>query len=389
LQPCGEIDYASRVGSGERRGRVLVVDDEDAVRRAFVRVLSSAGYEVSEASSVAEALRMLGTFAPDVVVSDITMPGADGTELLRILSAADLDLPVIFLTGAPSVETASRAVEYGAFRYLTKPIANDDLKAIVQEAFRTRLLAQARDALGGRAELEKQFRAALEGMWMATQPIVAVGSRETHGYELLMRSEEPSLPHPGAVIDAAEKLGAVHVLGRHTRKLVAAVIDAGPRDATYFVNVHPADLGDVDLFDVSAPLARHAHRVVLELTERATLEGVADLSGRLDMLRALRYRLAIDDLGAGYAGLSYFASLSPDMMKVDMSLVRGIDGDAVKQRVVLSLTTLGRELGIEVVAEGVETRRERDELVRLGCDYLQGFGLARPGRPFPTAVWDT
>ncbi len=368
-------------------GRVLVVDDEELVSTVLARVLKAAGYEVTTASSVAEALRKLGTAAPDVVVSDVSMPEADGTELLRILSAADLDLPVIFLTGTPSVESASRAVQYGAFRYLTKPIANEALKAVVREAMQVRRFTRARDGLGNRADLERSFRSAIRGMWMAVQPIVTTESKRVHGYEALLRSEEPALPHPGAVIDAAEKLGAVHVLGRHTRSLVADIIAEAPRDATFFVNIHPSDLADVDLFDVASPLARHAHRVVLELTERASLEGVSELAARLEMLRALRYRLAIDDLGAGYAGLSYFASLRPDFMKIDMSLVRDVDTDAVKRQVVLSLTTLSRSLGIDVVAEGVETKTERDELVRLGCNYLQGFHLARPGRPYPEVSW--
>jgi EAL domain-containing protein (putative c-di-GMP-specific phosphodiesterase class I) len=363
-------------------GRVLVVDDDDDVRSAMARVLRSVGHHVSEAASVKDALRGLGTSAPDVVVADVNMPEADGTELLRILSEAKLDLPVIFVTGWPSVETAARAVRYGAFRYLT-----NELRETVLEALQYSRISQLRHGPDGRAELGQQLQAALDSMWIAVQPIVDSTTRAVHGYEALLRSEEPSLPNPLAVIEAAEKLGSVHVLGRRVRRLVAEVIAAGPPSVTYFVNVHPADLADDDLFEADGPLAKYAHRVVLELTERATLEGIADVAKRLDVLRAQRYRIAIDDLGAGYAGLSYFATLQPDLMKLDMSLVRDVETDPVKRRVILSLVALSHSLGIEVVAEGVETVGERDELVRLGCTYLQGYGLARPGRPFPEVTW--
>jgi EAL domain-containing protein (putative c-di-GMP-specific phosphodiesterase class I) len=99
------------------------------------------------------------------------------------------------------------------------------------------------------------------------------------------------------------------------------------------------------------------------------------------------FRVAIDDLGAGYAGLTSFATLDPDFVKLDMSLVRDIHRNHTKERVVRSMAAVCRELGMLVVAEGVESPQERDLLVALGCDFLQGYLLAKPGRPFPTFAW--
>lgn len=366
---------------------ILIVDDDESVAHATARALASFGHQTITALSGEHALRVVCDREIDVVISDLEMPGIDGIELLRRLRARDLDLPVVFLTGVPSVDSAAKAVEYGAFRYLTKPVALDALGNAVHDAGRARALTRARDPLGIRAQLERSFRAALDGMWMAFQPILAADPRQTIGYEALLRSREPSLPHPGAVIDAAEKLGAIHVLGRTTRALTADAISRGTGTATYFVNVHPADLADADLFDPQAPLSRHARRVVIEITERSTLEGVGELGRRIADLRQMGFRIAVDDLGAGYAGLSYFAIVQPEVIKIDMSLVRGIDVDSVKQRVVLSMATLARSLGIEVVAEGIETTAERDSLVRLGCTHVQGFLFARPAPPFPGASW--
>jgi EAL domain-containing protein (putative c-di-GMP-specific phosphodiesterase class I) len=117
---------------------------------------------------------------------------------------------------------------------------------------------------------------------------------------------------------------------------------------------------------------------VLEITERQSVEGVAGLPERIKALRELGYRLAIDDLGAGYAGLTTFALLEPDVVKLDMALVRGCDHEPVKQQLIRSMASLCKELGALVVAEGVETEAERDTVVSLSCDLLQGFLLGRP-----------
>lgn len=366
--------------------RVLIVDDEPAVAAALARVVSGTGAEVSVLHDATAALRALETTEFDVIVSDLAMAGMSGTELLRAVRARDLDLPVIQITGAPSVESAATAVELGAFRYLTKPLSPDVLRKAVLEAAHLRSLSRAR---GGedRLRLDQSLRRALKTLRVAYQPIVSCATRETIGFEALMRSTEPALTTPAAVIDAAEKLGLLHTLGRRVRNIVAAQIEDAPRATAIFVNLHPSDLADPDLFDPASPLSRVARQVVLELTERASLEAVPDLELRFESLRALGYRLAVDDLGAGYAGLSYFARVQPEIVKVDMSLVRGVDADVVRQRVVHSLVSLATGLGMEVVAEGIETAAERDCVVRLGCTYVQGYALARPGPAFPSITW--
>lgn len=377
----------SRPTRVDMTGRLLVVDDEEVVRRALRRSLAAVGHTVRTASSPEEALEALERDSFDVVLTDVHMPTGTALDILKRVRARTPDVPVVFLTGRPSVDTAARALEHGAFRYLVKPVPTAALIEVVGEALRARSLARAADSMSERAELDRAFHGALETLWIAMQPIVSVEHRETVAYEALMRSKEPALPHPGAVLAAAEKLGRVHLLGRSIRARVARIIDQAEPGPMFYVNVHPADLADAEIFDPNAPLSIHARRVVLELTERASLEGIPELESRLASLRDLGFRIAVDDLGAGYAGLSYFASVRPDLIKIDMSLVRGIDRDPVKQRVVLALAGLGRSLGIEVVGEGVETKEERDALVELRCTHLQGYLFARPGPPFPTARW--
>jgi EAL domain-containing protein (putative c-di-GMP-specific phosphodiesterase class I) len=376
---------------------VLLVDDEPELLRGVCRGLKLQGYSVTEARNGEEAVQHLSRRPFDVVVSDIVMPGMGGIQLLKEIRQHDLHVPVVLMTGAPAVSTAVQALEYGAFHYLTKPVEAEALDQIVQKAVRMHRMArvkqQAAELLGhagalgaDRAGLEASFDRAMQSMWIAYHPIVDVRAQQIFGYEALLRSSEPSLPHPGAVIDAAMRLGRLEPLGRAIRELAAEPIPAGESFAL-FVNLHVTDLTDPALSDPESPLSKIAQRVVLEITERSSLDEVKDARRRVAALREMGFRIAVDDLGAGYAGLSSFTLLEPEIVKLDMSLVRDIHVTSTKQKVVRSMTALSKDMGMTVVAEGVETREERDCLVDLGCDLLQGFLFAKPGRAFPGVAW--
>jgi EAL domain-containing protein (putative c-di-GMP-specific phosphodiesterase class I)/CheY-like chemotaxis protein len=369
----------------------LVVDDEELSGRATVRTLLLRGFDVDYASRAADALEQLRAGTYDAVVSDMQMPDLDGIAFLRALRERRADVAVVILTAHPSVETAASTVEHGGFRYLTKPFDPYELSRAVEAAVaRTRgVRAERATPTPSRVEpgLAERFALSLNQMWMAFQPIVSSETREIIGFEALLRSREKSLPHPGAIIEAAEKLDAVRTLGRAVRACIAQTLAEKPGTAAIFVNLHAIDLLDESLYDERNPLLPFAHRIVLEITERASVDGFTNLAELVARLRKLRFRIAVDDLGAGYAGLAALATIQPDVVKFDMSLVRNIDADPVRQRIVLAIATLARELGMQVVAEGVETVAERDHLVALSCDFLQGFLLARPGPAFPTSVW--
>jgi EAL domain-containing protein (putative c-di-GMP-specific phosphodiesterase class I) len=242
---------------------------------------------------------------------------------------------------------------------------------------------------GDRASLEPTFDRALEQLWMAFQPIVNHRKQEIVGYEALLRSHHPLLGNPGALLGAAERLGRVSELGRLIRRQVVAAVQAAPVETLIFLNLHAADLNDEALFSKSTPLCACAPRIVLEITERSSLERVSDVQGRARALRALGYKLAIDDLGAGYAGLSSFSQLEPDIVKLDMSLVRDIDGSLRKQSIVRSmLEVCSKELGVTVICEGVETAAERDTLDRLGSETQQGYLFGRPSPQFAVPIWN-
>lgn len=231
--------------------------------------------------------------------------------------------------------------------------------------------------------LEEKLARCLAGLTMHFQPIVHAQTRARFGYEALMRSQDKSLPHPGAILDAAERLERITVLGRAVRAQVAKVLAAAPAErGLVFVNLHVLDLFDKQLTSPFAPLSKVASRIVLEITERNSLEGQADLRFRVAELRELGFRIAIDDLGGGHARMGTFSPLDTDFVKLDMSLVRDVDKHPMKQRLIRSVTELCRGQGTMVIGEGVETESEARTLIDLGCDLLQGYLIARPAPPF-------
>jgi EAL domain-containing protein (putative c-di-GMP-specific phosphodiesterase class I) len=384
--------------AGATRPRLLLVDDDELLLRSYTRMLGADGYEVDVRLDGEAAIEAVKGNRYDVVLSDIDMPRMGGVALLERIRAYDLDVPVILITGNPSLETAIAAIEHGALRYVPKPIEASRLRTVTADAVRLHRLARAkRQALdlageadrlvGDRAGLVTSFGSALDTLWMAYQPIVSWSRREVFGYEALLRSREPALPHPGAILDAAERLDRLHDLGRIIRSRAAEPDAARPEGSMLFVNLHTQDLLDEDLFDAARPLARIADHVVLEITERASLHHVRDVQARVARLRDMGFRIAIDDLGAGYAGLTSFAQLEPEVVKLDMSLVRNAHQQPTKLTLVRTMVSMCRELGMQVVAEGIETAEERDALVWAGCDLLQGYLFAKPGSAYPPAAF--
>jgi EAL domain-containing protein (putative c-di-GMP-specific phosphodiesterase class I) len=189
------------------------------------------------------------------------------------------------------------------------------------------------------------------------------------------------------VLDAAERLEKVTQLGRTLRGLTAKVITDAPIErGLFFVNLHLLDLLDKQLTSAFAPLTKLASRVVLEITERTSLQGHADIRYRVAELKELGFKIAIDDLGGGHARMGTFSPFDTDFVKLDMSLVRDLDRHPTKQRLVKSIIELCADSNTKVVGEGVETEAEAKVLVELGCDLLQGYLIARPQLPFVDAL---
>jgi len=236
------------------------------------------------------------------------------------------------------------------------------------------------------AGIDARFESAMRGLWVAFQPIVSTRRRCTYGYEAFLRTDgEPTLSAPGELARAAERLGHARALGRAVRARIAETA-ASNADALLFVHVHANDLDDFELYSSTSPLSKVARRVVLQITERHALDDVTGLLTKVKKLRALGFRIAIDELGEAH-GLSSLSRLEPDVVKLAASLVRDVDRFSRKLCVVRSLVSLCcHELEMSLVCEGVETAAERDALADAGCDLMQGCLFGGPGRELTSAA---
>lgn len=372
-------------------GRVLVVDDDLRMRRICARFLQAEGWTVVLAENGQAAVdAMRGREVFDCVVSDVQMPQLDGFGLVAAVRQYDDDLPVLLMTGDPTLDGAVRAINCGAVSYLAKPFNQGALAAAVARAARRHGLSRMRRRAESFAQaasdvtpdIGERYERALTRSWMVFQPIVNVRERKVFAYEALIRTDEPSMVRPDVLIATGERLGRIHDLGRVVRSAVARAAVDLPQDALLFVNVHGLELTDEELYRETALLA-YAPRVILEITERVGFESV-DARTRVAMLRNLGYQIAIDDLGAGYAALGALASLTPEIVKLDMSLIRDLPGSTPRRQVLGAIVTLVRDLGARVIAEGVETEADRDAVLAAGIDLMQGWYFARPTRNFAT-----
>jgi EAL domain-containing protein (putative c-di-GMP-specific phosphodiesterase class I) len=367
------------------------VDDDKGFAKACAHVLAGWGYDVRTALTGEEALQLLQSQSFDVLLCDIYIPKIDGLAILRAAREKDGDMPVILMTGTPGVETAREAVELGVQGYLIKPLPLPQLQEMLERSVRQVRVARAQRLLLDSSAhtireneaLRQHYDAAIQNMWMAFQPIVSWSNKTVVAYEALLRTRAPVLSQPALVISAAETLGEMHNLGLKTRSIIADIMGNHPNLPGVFINLHVLDLLDEQLYLPESPLAPYANCIHFEITERMAIEKVPDTHERINRLRKLGYKIAIDDLGEGYSGLNSLAELEPDAVKLDMSLIRGIDHAPTKRKMVRALARLCRDLGTHAIAEGVETTAECESLVELGVDWLQGFLFAHPDFPFP------
>lgn len=374
------------------RARILFVDDDAIYRDGAVRGVGEGDFTIVTASSGTEALECLAASPFDIICTDEHMPGMRGSELLSIVKERYPTVSRIILSGFAELDIVLHVVnEIGVFRFLTKPCHPADLRAVFEQALRLRAdRTVALEPLGAPAEDQSadlaRFQTGLDRLWLAAQPIVSTRSWDTFGYEVLVRSDEGSLAAPPHFFGLAAKLGATRRLERAIRAAAGRLAERLPADASLFLNMECESLVDDTLYDPGTQLSKHASKIVLEITERSRLDVVSDVPRRIRRLRDLGYRIAVDDLGAGYAGLNSIAELGPDIVKFDYSLVHEVQESPVRRRMMRTMLELCHELGITAIAEGVETRDELVEMVALGCPLLQGYLFARPGRPFPEPI---
>lgn len=239
-----------------------------------------------------------------------------------------------------------------------------------------RLLSDLKLALDAENQLELHY-----------QPKICLADGHCRGVEALLRWHHPTLGpvSPAEFVGLAETTALVTpmtrwVIDAATRQ--AAIWQAEGRDLITAFNISPKNLEEPDFveFLLFCCEARRLDRsrLEIEITEGVSAARCAKALDRLSTLATLGFSIAIDDFGSGYSNMSYLTKLSAHTLKIDQSLVRGVRDDSRGGQLVSSIVQMGQDLGFRVVAEGIESRTERDLLAGWGCNAGQGWHFARP-----------
>ncbi len=279
--------------------------------------------------------------------------------------------------------------------FAAAPADADTARALVPLA--SAALAQVKRTGGGRLRrfdlddavaartLEEQ-RTEIEGLLadpsrltIVTQPVIAVTDGRIRGHEALARFAMEPPRGPDAVFAQARRVGLGAQL--EAAAIAAALALPGrPTDTVLAVNLSPNAIASPE---VHAVLPEDLRGVIVEVTEHELATEVEGLEAALATLRARGASIAVDDAGAGYAGLTQTVALAPDAIKLDRALVAGIDADPAKAALVEAFVTFAKRTGARLCAEGVETLGELATLARLDVDRAQGYAIARPAPGFP------
>jgi diguanylate cyclase (GGDEF)-like protein/PAS domain S-box-containing protein len=243
-----------------------------------------------------------------------------------------------------------------------------------------------------RRMIEHNLRVALQNgeFSLNYQPILSLRPGKPASYEALIRWNHPveGPISPAEFIPVAEQSDVIGPIGEWVLRLACETLAAAAPDVSISVNLSPAQLrqrgfiGTVVNTLASTGLA--PHRLTLEITETVLLSDNPTTRQQLMELRALGVRIALDDFGSGHSSLAYLKSYDFDKIKIDRSFIANRRRSKVNTAVVNAVISLGRDLGIEVVAEGIETEEQLRDLAALGCDAIQGYLI---GMPRPASAW--
>jgi EAL domain-containing protein (putative c-di-GMP-specific phosphodiesterase class I)/DNA-binding NarL/FixJ family response regulator len=393
-------DILERPDGEERsmdRIRVLLADDEEEVLDVMTDLMASdpAIDVVGRARDARQAIDLARAAAPDVALVDVRMPGG-GAVAARGIRRDSPPTRVVAVSADSHAEAVLAMLDAGATGYVGKEEPVEQILRAVHRA----VDGKASLAVSSLASMTEQLvergsdRTARErrvasdrisrtiegsGIDVVFQPIVDLFGGGVAGLEALVRFRgTPRHRSPEAWFAEAASVGLLPELEITAIELAIAHLDRIPAGTYLSVNLSPGTICSEELPRV---LGDRGHRLMLEVTEGP----LADEEGAVACLRSLRdlgVKIAIDDVGAGYAGLSRVVALSPDFIKLDRSVVAGVATDPFRRSLIQRLASFATDVGIGVIAEGIETEADLEELRALSVPFGQGFHLGRPG-PLP------
>ena len=381
---------------------MLVAEDDPTVRDALEALVRSEqslelAASVEDAPSAVEAAMRE---QPDVALVDVRMPGGGASAARGIRSCAP-GTRVLAFTAHDDRETVLQMLEAGAIGYLLKGDSIDEIVEAIHRAAdgqaplsaevagrghrRASRAAQRRpperdaDAAPREAGPSRARRERTASAWCSNRSAAFRDSMV--GAEALARFQGPPKRGPDRWFAEAEEVGLGRELELATAKAALAALPSLPPEIYLSLNVSPKTLLSGSfrklVLENSDPT-----RVVVEVTEHARIEDYERLNSAFDRLRDAGVRLAIDDAGAGFASLRHILRLAPDFIKLDRTLIDGIEYDRSRQALAAGLISFAEKIEATIIAEGIEHSAEVDVLTALGVGYGQGFFIAKPA-PLP------
>jgi len=386
-----------------RRVRVLIADDHAEVRQALAELIATDdGLElVGVAEDASQTVALALARRPHVALVDVRMPGGGATATRGILACRQ-NVTVIAVSAFDDAEAVRTMFASGARSYILKGSSPAEIlsaihggargEAMVSPAIAGRVVADLMTLWNDERCLEDQrlvwdrrIRGVVSGgtaLEIRYQSIWDLRTNDVVGYEALSRFHSQPVFPPDVWFAEAAALGRGVELEVFAATRALANLDRMSDVSSLSVNVSPATILSGRLDRIIDSVA--ADRVILEITEHDRVDDYSAMTHALVALRNRGVRLAIDDAGAGYASLRHILELSPDLIKLDVSITRGLFENAGNRALVSGLRDFGREIGAILVAEGIETAAELAAARDLGVALGQGFFLGMP-EPIETA----
>lgn len=387
------------------RIRLMLADDEEPVLEAMAQLVSTDPFIhlVGTATDAVQAIDLAALETPDVALLDVRMPGGGGSRAAREIRLRSPETRIVALSASTDPRTVVSMVRAGAVGFVGKDQPGDEvLRAIHRSAVgrasivvervgevAERLTEHRSGEVVQRSERahvsRERIEEAIRGNLLETvfQPIVDLRDGRIRGVEALTRFMSKPRRSPETWFVEAAHQGLLTQLELAAATQALTHLEAIPEDVYLSVNVSTETIQGPRLAEMLQSIS--ASRLVLELTERTPIDDYEEIGARLDALRSMGTRLAVDDVGKGFSGLGHLVELAPDLLKFDRSLIAEVNSDTTKSGLIARLTSFASEEDMDVVAEGIETEAELDTLRRLGVESGQGFLLGRPG-PIPTLV---
>ncbi|HKP36814.1 MAG TPA: EAL domain-containing protein [Pyrinomonadaceae bacterium] len=373
----------------DEQTRLLIIDDDIEIRSVLQEFLGGS-YQCVAVDSAESALAMLTTQPFDLIMSDIAMAEMSGLEMVSHIMKIEPQSVIIMISGQRTIESAIDAMRAGALDYITKPF---DLAEVASAVRRALNHSRKKELHGKSSQLENELRRAIkeDEFVVHYQPKVAIESGRVVGFEALVRWNHPRLGliSPADFMTEVEETGLVKELGASVLRMACDQArewhEEGFTHLHVAVNVSAKQVQDDDFFSrvshILNDIGFDPTKLHLELTETSLMDDSGETVNMLTKLREIGLKIAIDDFGTGYSSLSYLKRLPIDYLKLDRSFVAGATTYPEDAALVIASIALAHNLGLKVVAEGVETDAQYAFLGLLLCDEAQGYLFGRPMPP--------